>query len=282
MTTFEELVRDVMVRGGEMLVRTLAAVIIAFMIVGIGAAVRPLVRRRVARHGRPSRTRVFVALYRVVVALVAFLLAVTLAFPSVSVANVLASLGIISVAVGFAFKDVLENLLAGVLLLLRDPFRSGDQIRIAGYEGTVEGITVRETLVRTFEGERVLIPNAQVYTGVLEVVTHYPVVRVGFRLLLDPDSDPAAVRSAILPAVEPLSDARGAGPQVVVHGVTDGALEVGVRLWAGSASADRVRVVDMAVGAVLAALGAAGIALDQPHTLLVDGTDRTMGGTGTG
>lgn len=205
MDTLQEIARDVLARGGELVVRVLVAVVVAAVVIAVGRAARPLVRRALRRRNRPSHTRVFTALFQVVVVVVAVLLAATLAFPSVRVVDVLASLGIVSVAVGFAFKDVLENLLAGVLLLLRDPFRSGDQIQVGDHEGTVEGVTVRETLLRTFDGELVLIPNAQVYTSPLKVSTHYPFVRVSFRLNLDPASDVVVVTAAALPVLRDAS-----------------------------------------------------------------------------
>ena len=130
-------------------------------------------RRFLDRRRRPSYTRVFSALFRVAVSsvLIGSLFSLTLAFPSVRVADVLAIFGIISVAAGFAFKDTFENLLAGVLLLLRDPFMSGDQVTIADRDGTVEGVTVRETLLRGHDGRRYFVPNAKVMTDVIEVET---------------------------------------------------------------------------------------------------------------
>lgn len=269
METWTEILDDVLARGGDLLVRTTAAIIVAAVIIGIGMLCRPLLHRRLQRQGRPSRTRVFTALYRVVVVLGGILLATTLAFPSVRVADVLASLGIISVAVGFAFKNVLENLLAGVLLLIRDPFKSGDEIRVAGYEGTVEGVTVRETLLRTFDGERVLIPNAQVYTGSLEVSTHYPTVRIGIRLAFEPSTDADRVRTVITAALVDLSAPDAPPPQVVFVGAESGALDTEVRLWARSDRGSRTAMVDAAVPVILEALGNAGIELDQPQTVLI-------------
>ncbi|MGJ9373857.1 mechanosensitive ion channel family protein [Nesterenkonia sp. CF4.4] len=212
--------------------------------------------------------------------LLAVLVPITLAFPSVRVVDVLASLGVVSVAVGFAFKDVLENLLAGVLLLLRDPFKSGDQIQVAGYEGTVEGITVRETLLRTTDGERVLIPNAHVYTGALVVQTHYPTVRITFRLLVDPDADPDLIRSTVTQALMGLSTEGAPAPDVVLKGAQEGALEIEARLWSRSDRASRTALMDRAVPAVLQALRDAGIDLDQPRTVFVHETHSENPGSG--
>ncbi|MGK4005214.1 mechanosensitive ion channel domain-containing protein [Sorangium sp. So ce1036] len=64
-------------------------------------------------------------------------------FPNFTPAALLQFLGIGSVAIGFAFRDVLQNYLAGILLLLTEPFRIGDQVRFGAYEGTVEEIQTR-------------------------------------------------------------------------------------------------------------------------------------------
>ncbi len=101
-------------RLGELGARLVLAALVLLVFLLVGRLIRPLVRARLQRRGRPSYTRVFTALYSVVVILVGFLIAMTAAFPLVQVADVLASLGIISVAIGFAFKDVLENLLFAV------------------------------------------------------------------------------------------------------------------------------------------------------------------------
>lgn len=261
---------DVLDRAGELAVRAAAAVVIVVAVVAVGLLLRPLVRWALARGGRPSRTRVFTALWTTVVVVTAVLLSATLAFPSVRVADVLASLGIVSVAVGFAFKDVLENLLAGVLLLVRDPFRAGDQIQVAGYEGTVEGVTVRETLLRTYDGQLVLIPNAQVYINPLEVRTHRPHTRNAFRLRLDAGTDPDAAMATMLAPLQQLRPAGAPPPQVVVLGAESGALEVEARMWTPAPRADRTEGVSRAVVAVLAALGAAGVRLDEPRAVLLD------------
>ena len=104
--------------------------LLAFAVVG--RALKPLVRRLLLLRRSPSFARVFASLFALTCYVVGLLVAVTAAFPSVRPVDVLSSLGIVSVAVGFAFRDVLQNLLAGVLLLLRDPFRGGDQITVKG------------------------------------------------------------------------------------------------------------------------------------------------------
>ena len=69
---------------------------------------------------------------------------------------------------------------AGILILWRQPFRVGDQIRVLDYEGTVEEINVRSTRLKTYDGERAVLPNGDVYTSAILVRTAYPQRRVRF------------------------------------------------------------------------------------------------------
>ncbi|MFP3354118.1 mechanosensitive ion channel, partial [Pseudoalteromonas sp. SIMBA_153] len=88
-------------------------------------------------------------------------------------AKLIGALGIGSVAIGFAFKDIFQNLLSGILLLISEPFRIGDQIVSGDYEGTVEDIKIRATTIRTYDGRQVVIPNSDLYTSALTVNTAY-------------------------------------------------------------------------------------------------------------
>jgi small conductance mechanosensitive channel len=73
------------------------------------------------------------------------------------------------VAIGFAFQNILQNFLAGILLLLQEPFDLGDWISVTGIEGTVEDIQTRATIVATKDGNRVMIPNAVLFTSPVSV-----------------------------------------------------------------------------------------------------------------
>jgi small-conductance mechanosensitive channel len=144
-----------------------------FLVLLIGRIVRGAIRGVARRRGRPDIGQVFGSLAYWAVAILAVLVAMTIIFPSVRPVDLLATLGVGSVAIGFAFKDVLQNLLAGVLILVRQPFRRGDQIVAGAFEGTVEHIQARATLIRTYDGRRVVIPNADIYTRPIVVNTAF-------------------------------------------------------------------------------------------------------------
>ncbi len=109
---------------------------------------------------------------------IGFFISIAVIFPTVTPGSLIAGLGIGSVALGFAFKDVLQNLFAGFLILLYRPFHIGDQIKIKDFEGTVEDISVRATRMKTYDGERVVIPNSELYMNSVLVRTAFPHRRV--------------------------------------------------------------------------------------------------------
>lgn len=98
-------------------------------------------------------------------------LACVIAFPGLRLGDIIATLGLGSVAVGFAFQDIFKNFLAGVLILLQEPFRIGDQVIIEDYEGTIEQIDIRTTKIKTYKGEKVILPNATLFTNAVQVRT---------------------------------------------------------------------------------------------------------------
>ncbi len=69
------------------------------------------------------------------------------------------TLGVVSFAVSFAFQDIIGNFLAGVVIMFQRPFKLGDAINVSGVIGSVEDIRIRDTVLKTFDGKRVILPN---------------------------------------------------------------------------------------------------------------------------
>jgi small-conductance mechanosensitive channel len=80
-------------------------------------------------------------------------------------------LGISGVAIGFAFQNILQNFLAGLLLFWSEPFRIGDEIKVDNYEGGVEEIQTRATTIKTYDGRQIVIPNADLFTHSVTINT---------------------------------------------------------------------------------------------------------------
>jgi small conductance mechanosensitive channel len=130
------------------------------------------------------------------------LIACTLVFPSLRLGDIIGLLGLGSVAVGFAFQDIFKNFLAGILLLLNEPFRVNDQIIVDDYEGTVESINIRATQIRTYQDERIVIPNAIVFTSAVRVLTHFASRRTDLQIGLDYNTPLPQARQVLLDALD--------------------------------------------------------------------------------
>jgi len=100
---------------------------------------------------------------------IGFFISTAVIFPSVSFGTLVGSLGVSSIAIGFAFKDILQNMLAGILLIFRQPFWIGDTIEVRGLKGIVQGISIRETRITAEDGTLIIIPNTDVYSSPLKV-----------------------------------------------------------------------------------------------------------------
>ncbi|MCB0194599.1 MAG: mechanosensitive ion channel [Anaerolineae bacterium] len=106
-----------------------------------------------------------------------------------NVTSFVAGLGIVGFTVGFALKDVAENFVAGILLLIQQPFNIGDAVEAGGYSGTVSNIEIRSTTIRTFDGLLVIIPNAQVYSNPITNFSKVPHRRINVNVGVGYETD---------------------------------------------------------------------------------------------
>lgn len=127
-----------------------------------------------------------------------FLIALVIAIPGFTPSQLIGALGIGSVAIGFAFKDIFQNLLSGILILLSEPFRIGDDIVVNGLEGNVEDIQIRATFLRSPDGRRIVIPNATVYTSAVIVNSAYQRRRCEFVVGIGYEDDMQKAKKIIL------------------------------------------------------------------------------------
>lgn len=236
-------------------------VAITMVVVGWMAArlLRALLRHRWCRTQTPSFAEVMsrVTGWAVVAVVTLFALAVT--FPSVRPVDLLAGLGFFSVAIGFAFQDILENTLSGILLLFRQPFRSGDQIEVREHAGTVEAITIRETRITTFDGQLVIIPNRDVYKSAIVVQTAYPSRRAEFTIGIAYEADPIDACRRAEDAVRATAAATTPAPRAFVSELGASAVELTVWFWTPARRADLLALRHEAMVAVTRSFDAAGI-----------------------
>lgn len=129
------------------------AIVIFVLFLILASASKSLTRRfAVKRRTHQGATLLISRLVQTSIVVLGFLIAFSVVAPSFQAADLIKMLGIGSVAIGFAFQNILQNFLAGILLLVNEPFRLGDLISVTGIEGNVEDIQARATVVTTKEG----------------------------------------------------------------------------------------------------------------------------------
>ncbi len=241
------------------------AVGIVIASVVVSRILNAFLRPRFTQRRTPSFGQVVPRLIGWAVVAVATVFAITLAAPSIRPVDFIAGLGIFSIALGFAFQDILSNLLAGLLLIIRQPFEQGDQIEVNEFTGTVEGITIRETSLKTFDGQRVIVPNAAVYQSALLIRTAFELRRTSLEIGVGYDDDLDLAERAILDAatsVDGVSD--DPAPEAYLIGLGDNAVLFDLRYWTKPHQADVRRIEHHVFKAVKERLDAEGIDMPFP------------------
>jgi small conductance mechanosensitive channel len=158
---------DRMLDGAVALLPNLILATVIFIIFLIlASAVRSVVRKISQQRNHHRNLGLLLGqLAHLSVIIIGLLTALSAVAPSFHAADLIKMLGIGSVAIGFAFQNILQNFLAGILILMQEPFQIGDWINVTGLEGRVEDIETRATVVLTSKGQRIVIPNAVLFTN---------------------------------------------------------------------------------------------------------------------
>jgi small conductance mechanosensitive channel len=268
--------------AASLLPLVLVALLVFTLIYLAARLVESLVRHASNRLGRHQNVGLVLGrLARSAIVFLGILVAVTIVFPSFKVANLVQVLGITSVAIGFAFRDILQNFLAGILLLWTQPFRVGDQIIHEGLEGTVEDIQTRATFIKTYDGRRVVVPNAQLFTNAVTVNTAFPVRRVQHDVGIGVGDDVDTAKRIILEALRTLPDViEEPAPDVNVVDLADFSVKLRIRWWIKPPLfSDLITTQDAVLKVVKERLIEAGIDLPFPTTQILfhDQTEETDG-----
>ncbi|GGD48993.1 mechanosensitive ion channel [Erythrobacter arachoides] len=198
--------------------------------------------------------------------IVGILIAAAVAIPGFTPAGAIAGLGIGAVAIGFAFQDIFENFLAGVLIMLREKMRIGDVIEVEGVTGRVEHITLRETHIRQLSNELTIMPNSMIFKNPVKILTDDSLARTEIIAGVSYDTDLDHAEQIIRTAVESLDGIdQDKGVEVYATEFNSSSIDFKVRFWTGSKPREGWQARSIAIKVIKRALDDAGIEIPFPY-----------------
>ncbi|MDP4604725.1 MAG: mechanosensitive ion channel, partial [Erythrobacter sp.] len=146
--------------------------------------------------------------------------------------TVLGGTGLIGIIVGLAFREIAENSLASILLSVRNPFRTGDWIEIGEYQGIVQNLNMRTTILLTLDGNHIQIPNSLVFKSVVTNFSSNPNRRAEFLVGIGYENSIVAAQDLIIatlrdhPAILDTPE-----PAAIVHELGASSVNIRVLFW---------------------------------------------------
>ncbi|QIR35787.1 mechanosensitive ion channel family protein [Tolypothrix sp. PCC 7910] len=272
-----------MINGFIVLLPNIVLALIVFVIFFlIARAIKQFVKRVTRnRHQARNLGLVLGRLAQGTTILVGLFIALSIVIPTFRAGDLVQLLGISGVAIGFAFRDILQNFLAGILILLTEPFQINDQIVFKNFEGTVENIETRATTIRTYDGRRIVIPNSELFTNSVTVNTAFESRCLEYDVGIGYGDDIDLAKQLILEAMhsvdEVLSDP---APDALVMELAESTVNIRARWWIKPPRrADDLTSRDRVLTAIKKTLTANGIDLPFPtqQILFHDQTEETDG-----
>ncbi|MBD2356481.1 mechanosensitive ion channel family protein [Tolypothrix sp. FACHB-123] len=272
-----------MINGFIALLPNMVLALIVFVVFFIIArAIKRLVKR-VTRNRRQARNLGLVLgrLAQGTTILIGLFIALSIVIPTFRAGDLVQLLGISGVAIGFAFRDILQNFLAGILILLTEPFQINDQIVFKNFEGTVENIETRATTIRTYDGRRIVIPNSELFTNSVTVNTAFESRRLEYDVGIGYGDDIDRAKQLIMEAMQSVDEVLSdPAPDVLVMELAESTVNIRARWWVKPPRrADNLISRDRVLTAIKKTLTANGIDLPFPtqQILFHDQTEETDG-----
>ncbi len=265
-----------------LLPNTILAIIVFIVFFFAARWLKMLVKRLTRRH-RQARNlgMVLGRLAQGAVILVGLFVALSIVVPTFKAGDLVQLLGISGVAIGFAFRDILQNFLAGILILLTEPFKIDDQIVFKDFEGTVENIETRATTIRTYDGRRIVIPNSELFTNSVTVNTAFDARRIEYDVGIGYGDDVEQAKRLMLEAIQSVDEVlRDPSPDVLAFELAESTVNIRARWWIQPPRrADVLGSRDRVLTAIKNKLTANGIDLPFPtrQILFHDQTEETDG-----
>ncbi|QLE45394.1 mechanosensitive ion channel family protein (plasmid) [Nostoc sp. C052] len=223
-----------MINGFIVLLPNIVLALIVFAIFfAVARAIKRVVKRLTRdRHQARNLGLVLGRLAQGTILLIGLFVALSIVIPTFRAGDLIQLLGISGVAIGFAFRDILQNFLAGILILLTELFQINDQIVFKDFEGTVENIETRATTIRTYDGRRIVIPNSELFTNSVTVNTAFDSRRLQYDVGIGYGDDIDRAKELMLEALHSVPEVlKDPAPDVLLMELAESTVNIRVRWW---------------------------------------------------
>ena len=247
----------------ERLPYILAGIIVLLLFWLLGKLFKRIFWSASERTKLDNRLRIlFSRLIVVFITILGIFTAMTVIIPSFGFSDLITGLGFTSFIIGFATKDILNNLLSGVLILWQQPFQIGDYIFVKSNEGKVEYIGVRATRLKKDDGELILIPNGEMYSNALTIRGAGAGRRMKLEISIGYDADVEQAKQIISDVLINLEGVENQPqPTVVVTDLTGEGANLAIYFWVDTDKNSPLLVFDKVASAIKKALGDANTGL---------------------
>ena len=251
------------------LVAALPLLLVALLVIWVGwlfggwLSKRPFIQR--AAKLNPLLNDVTRTTTRWIVTSLSVLLALEILDATALVGAMLGTAGVVGIAIGFAFKDTLENYLAGVLMSFRQPFSPKDEVVIDGQAGTVIALTSRATILMTPDGNHLRLPNALVFRSIILNYTRNPSRRFEFDVGIGVQEDLICAQQIGIGELASLDGVLDSPPpKSFIVSLGDSSVQLRFRGWVDQREHDFWMVRSEAIRKVKLALEAADMDMPEP------------------
>lgn len=248
----------------------LIGIILFIAIVFIARWLGSFVKKQLKKRNRSNFGEILGSFSKWILILFGFFLCITIVAPSLSFGDMIAGMGVSSVAIGFAFQDILQNWLAGILILTRQPFRIGDEIEVNGMKGRVDRIETRATVITTYDGIDIVVPNNDIYTNAVKVITAHDYIRSQYDLGLGYDQDYDKAVNKLRETLESIDGIAQDKPIDILNwDQADSWLTIRMRWWTDSKRGNVIKTFSEVIAKTQHAMDEAGIDLPFPTQVQV-------------
>jgi small-conductance mechanosensitive channel len=243
----------------------IVGIVLMIVIVLVARWLGRFIKKQLKKRNRSNFGEILGGFSKWILILLGFFFCVTIVAPTLSFGDLIAGMGVSSVAIGFAFQDILQNWLAGILILTRQPFRIGDEIEVNGMKGRVDRIETRATIITTYDGIDIVVPNNEIYTNAVKVITAHDYIRSQYDLGLGYDQPYDEAVKILRETLESIDGIAQDKPIDILNwDQADSWLTIRMRWWTNSKRGNVVKTFSEVIAKTQHAMDDAGIDLPFP------------------